>query len=551
MAESKSASVVFTNGSYLAGQAQTTAENAQSAADNAKQLAIGAQANAMFYVGDTQPSNPQEGMVWVKINQLNDNWLAHHKTSNTLKSGVVAKGSWSYTVAYGIPNWIMPKGTIMTASIWLDLTGENVSDLFLNLVSHQSNNQWWATGSQNVKLSDGTVTPSVVPIKAGQKGWVTLTFQFPTDTDLGQLELYVSRLGEDGAATQDIPIQFSSPKLELGSERTEWCDGTNTNRGNVDNAQKWDGTKWVSTAFSSDVIADYIYGKNIIGSTFANAEGSFKVDSNGNINGANISGSSFNSSTGSIDQNNGANSPWMPWKWDNATFNVSDGFISTTANNAFVPGQGFSANVIGTYSPAYLKFTLWSTDGKSEYGRSYLDSGGLYVGTGSNMTNVGPDLVQSSKVFANNELDAGNLILAGNTIYNNNQTDIYFTHGSVGTSYSGHAASIHATVINSSTLSAKTDLQKLDEQDAINAIKNIDEYSYQYIGDAESGSKQRYVSGIIDDVNPTPQYKMDPLFVYESGQDRVDSNLLNVQTVVIQNLLKRVEKLENLTSGKQ
>lgn len=31
---------------------------------------------------------------------------------------------------------------------------------------------------------------------------------------------------------------------------------------------------------------------------------------------------------------------------------------------------------------------------------------------------------------------------------------------------------------------------------------------------------------------------MDPLFIYESGKDRVDSNLLNVQTVAIQNLLK-------------
>lgn len=544
MSESKSASVVFTNGSYLAGQAQD-------AADNAKRLAIGAQANAMFYVGDTQPSNPQVGMVWVQINQANDNFLAHGKTSNILRSGVVAKGSWAYTVAYGIPNWIMPKGSIMTASIWLDLTGENVSDLFLNLISRQTNNTWWANRNQNVKLPDGTVTPTVVPIKAGQKGWVTLTFQFPADTDLGQLEFYVSRLEKDGVATQDIPIRFSSPKLELGSKRTQWCDGTNTNKGNVDNAQKWDGTKWVPTAFSSDVIADYIYGKNIIGSTFANAEGSFKVDSNGNINGASINGSSFNSSTGYINQNNGANSPWMPWKWDNATFKVNSGFISTTAKNAVVPGQGFTANVIGTYSPAYLKFTLWSTDGKSEYGRSYLDSGGLYIGIGSDATNIGPDSVQASKVYANKELDAGNLIIASNTIYNNKKRDIYFTHGDVGTAYSGHAATIHATVINSSTLSAKTDLQKLDEQDAINAIKNVEEYSYQYIGDAERGSKQRYVSGIIDDVNQTAQYKMDPLFIYESGQDRVDSNLLNVQTVVIQNLLKRVEKLESLISGKQ
>lgn len=544
MSESKSASVVFTNSSLLA-------KNAQSAADNAKQLAIGAQANAMFYVGDTQPSNPQVGMVWVRINEANDNLLAQGRTSNTLRSGVVAKGSWSYTVAYGTPNRTIPKGSIMTASIWLDLTGENVSDLFLNLMSHQNNNQWWATKYQNVKLPDGTVTPTVVPIKAGQKGWVTLTFQFPADTDLGRLEFYVSRLEKDGVATQDIPIKFSSPKLEWGSKRTQWCDGTNTNKGNVDNAQKWDGTKWVPTAFTSDVIADYIYGKNIIGSTFANAEGSFKVDSNGNINGASINGSSFNSSTGHIDQNNGANSPWMPWAWDNATFNVNSGFISTTANNAVVPGQGFTANVIGTYSPAYLKFTLWSTDGKSEYGRSYLDSGGLYIGIGSDATNIGPDSVQASKVYANNELDAGNLILAGNTIYNNKQKDIYFTNGDVGTAYSGHAATIHATVINSSTLSAKTDLQKLDEQDAINAIKNIEEYSYQYIGDAERGSKQRYVSGIIDDVNQTPQYKMDPLFIYENGRDRVDSNLLNVQTVVIQNLLKRVEKLESLTSGKQ
>ena len=348
-------------------------------------------------------------------------------------------------------------------------------------MSHQSNNQWFASDNQNVKLPDGTVTPTAVPIKAGQKDLITLTFQFPSDTQLSQVEFYISRLGADGPAKQDIPIQYGVPKLELGSKRTEWCDGANYDKGNIQDAQKWDGSKWVPTKFTSDVIADYIYGKNIIGSTFANADGSFKVDSSGNITGANVTGSSFNTSVSRVDQY-GNDTPWMPWKWDSSTITIGNGFISTTAQNAFVPEVGFRANGIGTYAPTYLKFTLWNQNGSKEYDRSYMDGNGIYVGMGSNMTRIGSDSVQSATVVARSELRAANFALDANTIYNTKHDDIYFTHGSVGTSYHHSPATIHASVVNASTLSVKTNLQKLTEQDAINAIFAIDIISNHIAG---------------------------------------------------------------------
>lgn len=504
---------------------------------NASQIALQAQSNAMFYVGDNAPSNPKTGMVWVKVNQANDNWLAHGTTTNQLKTATMPRGNRflpDSEKVYGTPG-VKPSGTIMTLSCWLDLTGETTTDIYIDGLAYSDSHggDWWFSKNQ-------TVSGAMQPVKAGTKGWITLTVKFPRDTELSHIPFYVYA---NDNVSQDVKIGYSSWKLDWDSKRTEWCDGANYDKGNIQDAQKWDGSKWVPTQFTSDVIADYIYGKNIIGSTFANADGSFKVDSSGNITGANVTGSSFNTSTGIVDQY-GNDTPWMPWKWDSSTITIGNGFISTRATNAFVPGAGFRANGIGTYAPTYLKFTLWDPNGSKEYGRSYMDGSGMYVGIGSDMTSIGSDSVQSDTVVARSELRAANFALDANTIYNTKHDDIYFTHGSVGTSYHHSPATIHASVVNASTLSVKTNLQKLTEQDAINAIKNIDEYSYQYIGDADSGSKQRYVSGIIDDVNATPHYKMDKLFVYEGGKDRVDSNLLNVQTVVIQNLLKRVESLE-------
>ncbi len=95
-----------------------------------------------------------------------------------------------------------------------------------------------------------------------------------------------------------------------------------------------------------------------------------------------------------------------------------------------------------------------------------------------------------------------------------------------------------------STLSSKTNILPIEEDEAIEKIKAVDMRSYQYISDVEQGKSKRYASLIIDDVNEVSQYGAPKEFLSETGTAREDGSLVAYLTVVVQNLLKRVEELE-------
>ena len=81
--------------------------------------------------------------------------------------------------------------------------------------------------------------------------------------------------------------------------------------------------------------------------------------------------------------------------------------------------------------------------------------------------------------------------------------------------------------VNTSALSKKMNITKLDTQTAINAIKNTDIYDYQFKEFGETG--KHYASLIIDDVN---------------GLGRDDGTQLGYLTVVVQSLLKEIDALK-------
>nr|WP_225423742.1 phage tail protein [Lacticaseibacillus casei] len=62
-------------------------------------------------------------------------------------------------------------------------------------------------------------------------------------------------------------------------------------------AKTWDGANWQDTPIESSLIADNIVGKTITGSTFANTNGTFSIDKDGNIIGSKITGSEVELST--------------------------------------------------------------------------------------------------------------------------------------------------------------------------------------------------------------------------------------------------------------
>lgn len=100
---------------------------------------------------------------------------------------------------------------------------------------------------------------------------------------------------------------------------------------------------------------------------------------------------------------------------------------------------------------------------------------------------------------------------------------------------------MHApSFVNTSALSKKMNIKKLDVQTAVNAIKNTDIYDYQFKEFGETG--KHYASLIIDDVNDKPQYRAAGAFVDGLGRD--DGTQLGYLTVVVQNLLKEIDTLK-------
>lgn len=100
---------------------------------------------------------------------------------------------------------------------------------------------------------------------------------------------------------------------------------------------------------------------------------------------------------------------------------------------------------------------------------------------------------------------------------------------------------MHApSFVNTSALSKKMNIKKLDVQTAISAIKNTDIYDYQFKEFGETG--KHYASLIIDDVNDKPQYRTAGAFVDGLGRD--DGTQLGYLTVVVQSLLKEINTLK-------
>lgn len=100
---------------------------------------------------------------------------------------------------------------------------------------------------------------------------------------------------------------------------------------------------------------------------------------------------------------------------------------------------------------------------------------------------------------------------------------------------------MHApSFVNTSALSKKMNIKKLDVQTAVNAIKNTDIYDYQFKEFGETG--KHYASLIIDDVNDKPQYRAAGAFVDGLGRD--DGTQLGYLTVVVQSLLEEIDALK-------
>ncbi len=97
--------------------------------------------------------------------------------------------------------------------------------------------------------------------------------------------------------------------------------------------------------------------------------------------------------------------------------------------------------------------------------------------------------------------------------------------------------------VQTSTLSKKTNLTKLDPQKALDTINNTDIYDYQYKRDGKDG--RHYASLVIDDVHEKPQTKTPEAFVSAEGDGRDDGTQLAYLTAAVQLIDQRLKKLED------
>ncbi|MFU0243199.1 hypothetical protein ACKI1J_46885, partial [Streptomyces scabiei] len=103
-----------------------------------------------------------------------------------------------------------------------------------------------------------------------------------------------------------------------------------------------------------------------------------------------------------------------------------------------------------------------------------------------------------------------------------------------------HAASFS----QSSQLSLKTNISKLDSKEALATILQDDMYLYSYKADVASGRNKQYASFIIDDVHEESQYKTPNEFLSEDKTGRDDGTQLAYAIAAIQELNSQIQNLK-------
>ena len=95
-----------------------------------------------------------------------------------------------------------------------------------------------------------------------------------------------------------------------------------------------------------------------------------------------------------------------------------------------------------------------------------------------------------------------------------------------------------------SQLSSKTRIEKLNGEDAMNMIKQVQMYTYQFKDDVRDGKTKRYASLIIDDVHDVAQYTEPDIFVADNKKCRDDGTQLAYAIAAIQYQQHEIEELK-------
>lgn len=503
-----------------------------------------------FFIGNTPPSNPNVGTVW-----------ATNDASGNMTSAKTWNGSAWVSTAF---TQDLVAGNITASKI----VGGTL-DVNKITVANAQNIPVTSTVSLGDKLS--SIEHDADSINAyikGSRGSKTLEAILSMDPDHSSIAQVVN--GQIAAAIgtySDGTVRIDGKALYINSHAK--IDDATIKSAMIDSID-------ASKITTGELDADRVTIKNLTADKIAS----------GTLNGVTITGSKFIANT---DNGNLFGKLWERYQVvvENAGIDMTGSYtigneetqVITTLTGGDLYVERIT-NTVGSDSNNWTKSIDINTDGLNPYIK-LVNSGpepGRYAST-----YVGSDAVQSNigffgkwnfngyKARADGSLyiansngtnfdghgDVGFQVWSGiglgkNTIYMPGN-DLYVQQGNcgpgLGARYSNsgkvqiHCQKIISQVANtvSSRLSVKTDITPVSYDRALAAVMGTEMYDYRYIAD-ETG--QHYVSGIIDDVNPDPQYHMDDMLINKERTARIDANLVGYHHVILQELLKRIDELE-------
>lgn len=225
---------------------------------------------------------------------------------------------------------------------------------------------------------------------------------------------------------------------------------------------------------------------------------------------------------------------------DNSTLDAWTGneLWGGTKAGAGIIGTDDGKLILGSLKPTFIEGG-WNFKGYDGFNHiPFVQVGGEMAKAGADIDKNGSSVVINAWDIKLNACGKDNRNIILNRLTYNGEHSIDLNDG---TSDLWWGPKMHAPAfVNTSALSKKMNITKLDTQTAINAIKNTDIYDYQFKEYGITG--RHYASLIIDDVNDKPQYKAAGAFVDGLGRD--DGTQLGYLTVVVQNLLEEIDTLK-------
>lgn len=186
----------------------------------------------------------------------------------------------------------------------------------------------------------------------------------------------------------------------------------------------------------------------------------------------------------------------------------------------------------------------------NSYGNILADQGSTWWRvvdfSGKEIANFGTDVAGSNAIKFNRELDIGNFhINTGHTFTSWDKGAIHFAKGGGGAADIYAGAVNYTSLVKSSLLSVKWDVQKADTAYWAQLVNSIDLATYQYKTDDNTSHLR--LSSIVDDVNVTKQWQLPDVFISRDENGRLngvdDSVLLNATLATVQEQQKQIDQL--------